>query len=86
VNYDGKINIADQNYINLRRYNTLTNWVTMTPSKLFTPAQYTTLTTNTTDLRISIPGMPSMTINSPVSGGSQNYYLIAPGYKTTVNY
>jgi hypothetical protein len=86
VNYDGKINIADQNYINLRRYNILTNWVTMSPSKLFTPSQYTTLTTNTSDLRVTIPGASSITINSPVSGGSQNYYLIAPGYKTTVSY
>jgi hypothetical protein len=86
VNYDGKINIADENYINLRRYGFKLGWVTMTPSKLFTPAQYTTLTTNTTDLRVSIPGVSSITINSPVSGGSQNYYLIAPGYKTTVLY
>jgi len=86
VNYDGKINVADENFINLRRYSFLTGWVNMSPAKLFTPAQYTTLTTNTTDLRISIPGVSSITINSPVSGGSQNYYLIAPGYKTTVTY
>ena len=86
VNYDGKINIADENYINLRRYGLLSNWITMTPSKLFTPAQYTTLTTNTSDLRSTIPGVLSITINTPVSGGSQNYYLIAPGYKTTVTY
>jgi hypothetical protein len=58
----------------------------MTPSKLFTPTQYTTLTTNTSDLRTTIPGVSSITINTPVSGGSQNYYLIAPGYKTTVTY
>jgi hypothetical protein len=58
----------------------------MTPSKLYTSAQYTTLTTNTSDMRSTIPGVSSITINSPVSGGSQNYYLIAPGYKTTVNY
>ena len=86
VNYDGKINIADETYINLRRYGFLNGWVIMSPSKLFTSAQYTTLTTNTSDMRISIPGVSSITINSPVSGGSQNYYLIAPGYKTTVSY
>ena len=86
VNNDGRINVADENYINLRRYSFFGGWINMSPARLYTPAQYTTLTTNTTDLRVSIPGMPSMTINSPVSGGSQNYYLIAPGYKTTVNY
>lgn len=86
VNYDGKINVADENYINLRRYGFLSGWITMTPAKFFTPAQYTTLTTNTSDMRSTIPGVSSITINSPVSGGSQNYYLIAPGYKTTVSY
>ena len=86
VNNDGRINIADKTYINLRRYGILGSWVNMLPSKLFTPSQYIILTTNTTDLRSTIPGVSSITINSPVSGGSQNYYLIAPGYKTTVNY
>ena len=86
VNGDGRINVADENYINLRRYGFFGGWVNMAPARLYTPAQYTTLITNTTDLRISIPGVSSITINSPVSGGSQNYYLIAPGYKSTVNY
>ena len=58
----------------------------MSPARYFTTAQYTTLTTNTNDLRSTIPGVTTMTINSPVSGGSINYYLIAPAYKTTVNY
>ena len=86
VNGDGRINVADENYINLRRYSFFGGWVNMAPARLFTPGQYTTLTTNTADMRISIPGVSSITINSPVSGGSQNYYLIAPGYKTTVTY
>ena len=86
VNNDGRINVADENYINLRRYGFFGGWINMSPSRLFTPAQYTTLTTNTSDMRTSIPGVSSITINSPVSGGSQNYYLIAPGYKTTVSY
>ena len=86
VNGDGRINVADENYINLRRYGFFSGWINMAPARFYTPAQYTTLTTNTTDMRIAIPGVSSMTINSPVSGGSQNYYLIASGYKSTVNY
>ena len=86
VNYDGRINIADENYINLKRNGIKTDWVIMSPSRLYTTAQYATLTTNTSDLRSTIPGVSSITINSPVSGGSQNYYLIAPGYKSIVNY
>lgn len=86
VNNDGRINVADENYINLRRYGFFSGWINMNPARLYTPAQYTTLTTNTSDLRTTILGVSSITINSPVSGGSQNYYLIAPGYKTTVTY
>jgi hypothetical protein len=86
VNGDGRINVADENYINLRRYSFFGGWINMAPARLYTTAQYTTLTTNTSDMRIAIPGVSSITINSPVSGGSQNYYLIAPGYKTTVSY
>jgi hypothetical protein len=86
VNYDGKINVADETYINLRRFGFLPNWIGMTPSKLYTTAQYNTLIANTSDMRLAIPGVSSITINSPLSGGSTNYYLIAPAYKTTVNY
>jgi hypothetical protein len=86
VNYDGKINVADETYINLRRFDIVSNWVTMTPSRLYTTTQYNTLLTNTSDMKFTIPGLSSITINSPVSGGSTNYYLIAPAYKTTVTY
>jgi len=86
VNNDGRINIADENYINLRRYNSFQNWINTSPARFYTSPQYTTLITNTIDLRLTIPGISSITINSPTSGGSVNYYLIAPAYKTTVNY
>ena len=86
VNGDGRINVADENYINLRRLSFFSGWINMAPARFYTPAQYTTLTTNTTDMRVTIPGVSSITINSPVSGGSVNYYLIAPAYKTTVTY
>jgi hypothetical protein len=53
---------------------------------LYTTTQYTTLTTNTSDLRSSVLGVNTITINSPVSGGTGNYYLIAPGYKGQISY
>jgi hypothetical protein len=50
-------------------------------------AQFTSLTSGTTDLRSSILGVSSITINSPVSGTTTgNYYIIAPGYKGQVTY
>jgi hypothetical protein len=84
VNNDGRISVSDAVYIN-RKQNGLATF--SYPSRIFTTAQYTSLTTGTTDLRSTIPGVSSITINSPVSGTTTgNYYLIAPGYKGQVTY
>jgi hypothetical protein len=59
----------------------------MTASRLFSTTQYSSLNSGTTDLRATIPGLTSITINSPVSGTTNaNYYLIAPGYRGQVTY
>ena len=84
VNNDGKISVSDALFIN-RKQNGLATFPYA--SKIFTPSQYTSLTTGTTDLRLTIPGVSSITINTPVSGTTTgNYYLIAPGYKGQVTY
>jgi hypothetical protein len=84
TNNDGKISISDAIYIN-RKQNGLSTFPYT--SRIFTTTQYTSLTTGTTDLRSTIPGVSSITINSPVSGTTTgNYYLIAPGYKGQVTY
>jgi len=84
TNNDGKITVSDAIYINLKK-NGLAAY--SYPSRIFTSSQYTSLTTGTTDLRSTIPGVSSITINTPVSGTTTgNYYLIAPGYKGQVTY
>jgi hypothetical protein len=84
VNNDGRISVSDAVYIN-RKQNGLATF--HYPSRIFTTAQYTSLTSGTTDLRSTIPGVSSITINSPVSGTTTgNYYLIAPGYRGQVTY
>jgi len=84
VNNDGAITVSDAYYINKKRYSTASTWPSL---YLYTPTQYTSLTTGTTDLRSSVVGVSSITINSPVSGTTAgNYYLIAPGYKGQVSY
>ena len=84
VNNDGKISVSDALFIN-RKQNGLATFPYT--SKIFTPSQYTSLTTGTTDLRSTILGVSSITINTPVSGTTTgNYYLIAPGYKGQVTY
>lgn len=84
VNNDGKITVSDAYYINKQIYGTATTWPA---TLLYTASQYTALTTGLTDLRSSVIGLSSITINTPVSGTTTgNYYLIAPGYKGQVSY
>ena len=84
VNNDGKISVSDALFIN-RKQNGFSTFPY--PSRIFTTSQYTSLINGTTDLRSTIPGVSSITINTPVSGTTTgNYYLIAPGYKGQVTY
>ena len=84
TNNDGRISVSDALYTNLKKNNVVSFPYA---SRLFTTAQYTSLTTGTTDLRSTIPGVSTITISSPVSGTTTgNYYLLAPGYKGQVSY
>jgi len=84
TNNDGKISVSDVLYTNLKKNNMV---LFSYPSRIFTPTQYTSLTTGLTDLRSTIPGVTTITISSPVSGTTTgNYYLLAPGYKGQVSY
>lgn len=86
VNNDTRITVSDAILINAKR-NAYATSAFPYESRLFTTAQYTSLTTGTTDLRSTIPGVTSITITSPVSGTTTaNYYLLAPGYKGQVTY
>jgi hypothetical protein len=55
---------------------------------LFTNSQWTSLTTGTTDLRATIPGLTTNYTFTPTSGGTSNFYLLSPGYnnQSTLSY
>ena len=89
VNNDGRINISDVYYIFMKRIGRLPTWNALLPNtRLFTAAQYNIINTSTTDLRATYPGVQSVTINSPVNGGSSNYFIINTGYSNvnSLNY
>ena len=89
VNNDGRINISDTYYIFMKKISKLSTWGASLPNKrLFTSTEYTTINSSTTDLRSTYVGSQSITITSPVSGGSSNYYLVNTGYSnsTTIGY
>ena len=84
VNGDNTISISDSYSVVKKKNTTDTYWPSV---YLYTPTQYNTLITSTTDLRSTILGVSSLTINSPVSGTTTgNYYIIAPGFKGQVSY
>jgi len=86
VNNDGRLTITDKYYISAKRQGRFNSWISTLPSALYTTAQYSALNSGTTNLKSTYPGVSSYTVNSPISGGSLNLYLIAPGYAGQVNY
>jgi len=89
VNNDGRINISDAYYIFMKKIGKILIWNYMLPNtRLFTVSEYNTINSSTTDLRTTYPGVQSITINSPVNGGSSNYYIINTGYSnvTSIGY
>ena len=86
VNNDGKITISDAYYVNARRWNIFTSWVSTSNSLLFTVAQYNAIKATTSNLKLTHPGVSSITTPTMTSSTTTNYYLISPGYSGTVNY
>jgi hypothetical protein len=86
VNNDGKITVSDSYYVFMKKNGRFTTWGNLLPNnRLFTAAQFSTINSSTTDLRIAYPGVSSITINTPTSGGSSNYYIINTGYSNISN-
>jgi hypothetical protein len=86
LNGDSNITISDAVYLNFRRVGIFTTWVNSFNSRYFTPSQYNIIKNQTLNLKSSIPGVSSVTINSPVNGGTSSYYLISPGYSGQVTF
>lgn len=84
VNNDGNITISDEYYIFMKKNGRFSNWGLSLPSvRLFTSTQFSIINSSTNDLRSTYPGVQSITISSPVNGGSANYYLINTGYSNS---
>ena len=86
VNNDGRINVSDAYYIFMKKIGRLTSWGDTLPiTRLFTLTEYNTINSSTSDLRLTYVGNQSITITSPVSGGSANYYLLNTGYSNSTS-
>lgn len=81
VNNDSRINVADSWYIYGKIGSIFSNWGSSLPNyRLFNTTQWNAIKTSTADLRVTYPGTQTMTITSPISGGTTNFYLLRTGY------
>lgn len=85
LNNDGKINVSDQFLLLGKRSGLITQW-SVPFSRLFTTGQFTSITNSTTNVRSAYPGSSTITTSTLSSGGSQNFYLISPGYSGKVTF
>jgi len=75
VNGDNRFTVSDV-YSILARKSGLLSAFTPTPlSRIFNSTEWSTINVSTANLKVSYPGVQTVTINSPVSGGSSNYYV-----------
>jgi hypothetical protein len=86
LNNDGKINVADEYYLFARKSGRFSIWGGIDNARLFTVAEYNSIKASLSNVRITYPGVLSITTSTLTSGGTLNYYLIAPGYSGSVIY
>jgi hypothetical protein len=81
INNDGRVTISDTYSIFARRRGLINSFIASPPdSRIFTSAQWSTINASTANLKVSFPGVQSITINNPVSGGVSSYYITRLGY------
>jgi len=86
LNNDGKLNIADEYYLFARKAGRFTSWNNIVDARFFTTSEYNSIKTTSSNVRATYPGVSSITTSTLTSGGTLNYYLIAPGYSGSINY
>ena len=86
LNNDGRLNIADEYYLFARKAGRFTSWNNIPNARFFTTSEYNSIKATSGNVRATYPGVSSITTSTLTSGGTLNYYLIAPGYSGTVSY
>ena len=85
LNNDSKITISDQFLLFAMKSGLISSWQ-VSRSRLYTPSQFNLIQSSNSNVRISYPGVTKITTSTLTSGGSQNFYIISPGYSGKVNF
>jgi hypothetical protein len=81
VNNANSITVSDIYSVFMKRNGVMPSYSgTLPVLRIFTPTEFNTIKNSTTDLRSTYPGVQSITINNPTSGGTSNYYITRLGY------
>jgi hypothetical protein len=81
VNNANSITVSDIYSVFMKRNGVMPSYSgTLPVLRIFTPTEFNTIKNSSTDLRSTYPGVQSITINSPTSGGTSNYYITRLGY------
>ena len=87
LNNDSKISISDQYYLFGRKSGRFTSWRSSVPdTRLYTTSEYNSIKAATSNVRGTYPGVISYSTSTLTTGGTLNYYIIAPGYSGQVTY
>jgi hypothetical protein len=85
LNNDSKITVTDEYLLFARKAGIFNSW-TVPDCRFYTTAQYNSIVSSSSNVRVTYPGVSSITTSTLTSGGTLNYYLIAPGYSGSVSY
>lgn len=86
LNEDSKLTISDKYYLWGKKNLFWTTWKVAPNSRLYTLSEYNSIKAASTNVRVTYPGVSSITTSTLTSGGTLSYYLIAPGYSGQVTY
>jgi hypothetical protein len=85
LNNDGSITVSDQFLLFGMKSGLITNWV-IPRSSYFTSTDFSSITNSNSNVRSLYPGSSSIMTGNLTRGGSQNFYLIIPGYSGKVTF
>lgn len=79
INEDSRFTVSDVYSILARKSGLITTFTPTPLSRIFTSTQWSTISVSTANLKLSYPGVQTITITSPISGGTSNYYITRLG-------
>jgi len=75
VNGDNRFTVSDTYTIMAKKSGLLSAFTPTPVSRIFTTTDWSVINPSTANLKVTYPGVQSITINTPTSGGSSNYYI-----------